>query len=91
MAFGRPSKCGESEEAPLAITAAAVSFNPMIYANHPLPPRNHLPYLPKSPHLGRNSHWKDNCGPSLLVIDSQLDLKVSELQGFILKTNFAKH
>jgi len=38
MAFGRPSKCGESEEAPLAITAVAVSFNPLIYASQPLPP-----------------------------------------------------
>lgn len=37
MAFGRPSKCGESEEAPLATTAAAVSFNPLLYASHPLP------------------------------------------------------
>ena len=36
MAFGRPSKCGESEEAPLAITAAAVSFNPLLCASHPL-------------------------------------------------------
>lgn len=43
-----------------------------------------FPYLPKSCHLGRNSHWEDNCGPSLLVPESQLGFRVTKLKGFRL-------